>query len=65
MHTVSVLYTCAEGECGQSKYPDAGEYDLPSSMIVGGIEAREHEFPWQVSQNLFDSILDGACNSRL
>nr|BAL43193.1 fibrinolytic enzyme [Enchytraeus japonensis] len=38
------------GPCGQSKYSDAGEMALPSNkMIVGGIEAREHEFPWQAS----------------
>lgn len=42
-------YLILEGECGRSKYEDAGEHDLPQSLIVGGIQAREHEFPWQVS----------------
>jgi secreted trypsin-like serine protease len=38
------------GPCGQSKYSDAGDMDLPARrMIVGGVEAREHEFPWQAS----------------
>jgi secreted trypsin-like serine protease len=34
--------------CGISKYADAGEMDLPAK-IVGGMEPREYEFPWQVS----------------
>ncbi|ESN95799.1 hypothetical protein HELRODRAFT_178982 [Helobdella robusta] len=37
------------GACGKSKYPDAGDYFLPAPTIVGGIEARPNEFPWQVS----------------
>lgn len=37
------------GKCGLSKFKDAGEMVLPSPSIVGGIEARPHEFPWQVS----------------
>ncbi|ESN95803.1 hypothetical protein HELRODRAFT_185962 [Helobdella robusta] len=38
-----------KGPCGKSKYPDAGDYFLPSPSIVGGIEARPNEFPWQIS----------------
>ena len=37
-------------ECGKSKYDDAATFP-PSAMkraIVGGTEARENEFPWQV-----------------
>jgi len=38
------------GPCGKSKYSDAGDMPLPRGrFIVGGIEARPHEFPWQVS----------------
>jgi len=38
------------GPCGQSKYPDAGNQPLPPfRKIVGGIDAREFEFPWQTS----------------
>ncbi|ESN95804.1 hypothetical protein HELRODRAFT_114601 [Helobdella robusta] len=39
----------SKGTCGKSKYPDAGDYFLPSPSIVGGIEARPNEFPWQIS----------------
>lgn len=40
------------GACGQSKFGDAGDMNLPldvSQQIVGGIAARAHEFPWQAS----------------
>ncbi|ESN95800.1 hypothetical protein HELRODRAFT_185960 [Helobdella robusta] len=37
------------GSCGKSKYHDAGNHPLPTPTIVGGIEARPNEFPWQVS----------------
>jgi len=37
------------GPCGISKYADAGNQPLPPFKIVGGIEARAHEFPWQIS----------------
>jgi secreted trypsin-like serine protease len=39
------------GACGESKYADAGDMALPAGqrMIVGGIAAREHEFPWMAS----------------
>jgi trypsin len=37
------------GQCGLSKYSDAGEQDLPGPTVVGGVQARQYEFPWQVS----------------
>lgn len=38
------------GPCGQSKYSNAGDMNLPANrLIVGGVEAQEHEFPWQAS----------------
>ena len=39
--------------CGKSKYPDAGlprSSRKPSAQIVGGIDARPYEFPWQVGE---------------
>ncbi|KAK2168974.1 hypothetical protein LSH36_13g25074 [Paralvinella palmiformis] len=60
---VAVLLTVAsaqppvwwpEGPCGMSPYPDAGDAcpigePCVSPQIVGGIIARDNEFPWQVS----------------
>jgi len=40
------------GGCGKSKYNDAGNQPLPPGaihQIVGGVEARPNEFPWQCS----------------
>nr|CAA11132.1 chymotrysin [Lumbricus rubellus] len=37
------------GVCGTSQYADAGDMVLPPGKIVGGDEARAHEFPWTVS----------------
>ena len=37
-------------DCGESKYDDVATFP-PSTMkraIVGGTDARENEFPWQV-----------------
>lgn len=41
----------AGGPCGVSKYTDAGNQPLPPfrRLIVGGVEARPWEFPWQTS----------------
>jgi len=36
-------------ECGISKYSDAGESLDADAKIIGGEEARDYEFPWQVS----------------
>jgi len=43
-----------DGPCGVSKYPNAGDMTLPPLAadhlgIVNGIEAKPHEFPWQVT----------------
>jgi len=35
--------------CGTSKYADAGREQDINARIVGGWEARAHEFPWQIS----------------
>jgi secreted trypsin-like serine protease len=35
--------------CGTSKYADAGETQPLPGRIVGGIQAREYEYPWQAS----------------
>ena len=43
-----LLLIAAGGDCGKSKYSDAGEYYLPGPRIVGGVNARPYEFPWQV-----------------
>jgi len=40
------------GPCGRSRFADAGNQPLPpptSRKVVGGIEARPWEFPWQTS----------------
>lgn len=38
------------GPCGVSKYANAGDMNLPAGrLIVGGVEAQAHEFPWQAS----------------
>lgn len=40
------------GDCGASKYSDAGSQPLQynrAGSIVGGVEARAYEFPWQAS----------------
>jgi len=39
----------SDSGCGKSKYSDAGNLELPSGFIVGGVEARQGEFSWQVS----------------
>jgi len=44
----NLLSIAAGGDCGKSKYSDAGEYYLPDPRIVGGVNARPYEFPWQV-----------------
>jgi len=41
-----------DGSCGRSKYADAGNQPLPPGafqQIVGGVEAKPFEFPWQAS----------------
>ncbi len=43
-------YCHLDGECGMSKYPDAGDqYLAPAVRIVGGEYCEPHEFPWQVT----------------
>jgi secreted trypsin-like serine protease len=47
-----------ESDCGRSKYSDAGGL---GQKIVGGQDARQNEFPWQVSmQSAFGSHYCGA-----
>jgi secreted trypsin-like serine protease len=46
---LAVAPVWAPNGCGRSKYPDAGNMELPSGLIVGGMEARAYEFPWQAS----------------
>ena len=42
-------YVDDDDTCGISKYDDAGrEQENVNGRILGGWEAREHEFPWQV-----------------
>jgi len=46
-----------EADCGESKYPNAG---IPQDkFIVGGQEARENEFPFQVTLLYFGSFFCG------
>ena len=45
---IKLYVTPAGGQCGVSQYSDAGDMELPPGKIVGGIEARPYEFPWQV-----------------
>jgi len=54
-----VCYTIVEGgPCGRSPYADAGNQPLAlransaSEKIVGGVEARAYEFPWQVCKSI-------------
>jgi len=48
----SMINIWAANGCGLSKYDDAGEMALPPGRIVGGIEARPNEFPWQVFETI-------------
>ena len=40
--------TVLDPDCGYSQYNDAGAEGGSNKYIVGGWEAREHEFPYQV-----------------
>jgi|SRR6218665_1113748 len=44
------LRLITDGTCGISKYLDAGQHSLPlGAQIIGGVDARPYEFPWQVN----------------
>merc|ERR1712121_307654 len=46
-------------DCGQSKYADAGR-PVSNAFIVGGVEARVNEFPYQLSFRSFGGHMCGA-----
>ncbi len=47
------IVAIADGECGVSKYPDAGSGDTsPVARLLGGQDARPSEFPWMVGHLL-------------
>ena len=45
----TIFYSFLTGNCGVSKYSDAGS--APSAQVVGGWDARPNEFPWQISMH--------------
>lgn len=47
------------GNCGESQYSDAGRPVPLGGRVVGGIEARRDEFPYQVQLRLFGAHLCG------